>query len=200
MTPGITNTTTNLLAGLHDSGNRAAWSEFDSRYRPILIAFLRQMGLNETDAADVAQETLACFVRDYRRHKYDRAQGRLRSWLVGIARCRLADMRRVALRRRELRGESAIRRLPDDSQVEAIWDAEERRFIFEQAIGELRQVSRFNERTIEAFDRVVLRGEAIESVSAALDLTPQEIYNAKNRIVGRLREIVARYEADFEDA
>jgi hypothetical protein len=84
--------------------------------------------------------------------------------------------------------------------VEAIWDAEERRFIFEQAIGELRQVSRFNERTIEAFDRVVLRGEAIESVSAALDLTPQEIYNAKNRIVGRLREIVARYEADFEDA
>lgn len=194
----ITNTTTNLLAGLHESGNSATWSEFDRRYRPILIAFLRRTGLNETDTADVAQETLTCFVRDYREHKYDRSQGRLRSWLIGIARCRVADLRREVGRRRELRGESAFEQMPDDPEAEALWDAEQRRFIFEQAVAELRQTSRFSERTVEAFDRVVLLGESIEDVSAALELTPQEIYNAKNRVVGRLREIVARYESDFE--
>jgi RNA polymerase sigma-70 factor (ECF subfamily) len=190
-------TTTELLEGLHESGNRAAWNEFDRRYRPILVAFLRRMGINEDDAADVAQETLACFVKDYREHKYDRQQGRLRSWLIGIARCRLADQRRAIGRRRELRGESAIAGLPDEADAESIWEVEQRRFIFEQAITELRQTTRFNERTISAFERVVLRHEPVETVAEQLELTPQEIYNAKNRVVERLRELVKRYEVGF---
>jgi RNA polymerase sigma-70 factor (ECF subfamily) len=190
-------TTTQLLAGLHQSGNQAAWDEFDHRYRPILVAFLRRMGLNETDASDVAQDTMACFVRDYRGNKYDRAGGRLRSWLIGIARCRLADMRRAAGRRREQRGESAIIHLPEDADAEKIWDAEQRRVIFEQAFRELRETSRFRAQTIEAFDRVVLRHEPIDQVGAQLGLTAQEIYNAKNRIVERLREIVQRYETVY---
>lgn len=193
------NTTTELLAGLHDNQNRAAWDEFDRRYRPILVGFLRRMGCSEIDAADVAQDTLACFVRDYRANKYDREQGRLRSWLIGIARCRLADMRRAAGRRGRLRGESAIANLPDDTDAERVWEAEQRQCIFARAVAELRQTTRFNERTIEAFERVVLRGEPVETVAAQTGLTPQEIYNAKNRVVERLRDLVQRYEAGFLD-
>jgi RNA polymerase sigma factor (sigma-70 family) len=192
MKPGsVVTTTTDLLAGLHQPGNRSAWDEFDRRYRPILIGFLRRMGLDETDAADVAQETLTCFVQDYRQ------QGRLRSWLIGIARCRLADLRRVTGRRRERRGESAIKGLPDETDADSVWEAEERRFIFEQALAELRKTARFSERTIGAFERVVLRQEPMDTVSAELGLTPQEIYNVKNRVVERLRAIVQRYEERF---
>jgi hypothetical protein len=60
------NTTTHLLDGLFDTENQQAWAEFDSRYRPILIGFLKRMGLSDADAADVAQDTLTCFVQDYR--------------------------------------------------------------------------------------------------------------------------------------
>lgn len=189
-------TTTELLDGLYESGNRSAWSEFDNRYRPILVGFLRRMGINEADAADVAQETLARFVQDYRARKYDRGKGRLRSWLIGIARCRLADLQRDVGRRAVVHGESAIIGLPDDSDDEALWEAEERRVIFEQAVRELRETTRFNERTIEAFERVVLKHEPVETVAAQTGLSPQEIYNAKNRVVERLREIVKRYEVD----
>jgi len=195
---GATITTTALLDGLHEPANRAAWGEFDRRYRPILIAFLQRMQLNESDAADVAQETLTCFVQDYRLKKYDRQQGRLRSWLIGIARCRAADLRRSKGRRRELRGESAIDQVSDDFDAEAVWEAEQRRFIFEQAIAELR-TTRFNERTIEAFERVVLRQEPVEAVAAEMGLSAQEIYNAKNRVIERLREIVKRYEEDMRE-
>lgn len=191
---GFTHTTTALLDGLHEPANAAAWEEFDRRYRPILIAFLHRMGLDAADAADVAQETLACFVRDYRANKYDRASGRLRSWLIGIARCRLMDLRRAVGRRRELRGESAIVTIADEPETEAIWEAEQRRHIFELAVAELRETTRFNEKTIAAFERVVLKREPIETVSEELGLTAQEIYNAKNRIVEKLREIVQRYE------
>ncbi|TWT46007.1 ECF RNA polymerase sigma factor SigD [Phycisphaerae bacterium RAS1] len=187
-------TTTELLDGLHQQGNRVAWGEFDRRYRPILVGFLRRMGLDEADAADVAQETLTCFVQDYRLKKYDRQQGRLRSWLIGIARYRLADLRRAKGRRRELRGESAFENEPQDADADSIWEAETKRVIFEQAVSELRHTSRFNERTIEAFERVVLKHEDVDAVSAQMGLTAQEIYNAKNRVVERLREIVKRYE------
>jgi RNA polymerase sigma factor (sigma-70 family) len=155
------------------------------------------MGLDDADAADVAQETLTSFLQAYREQKYDRERGRLRSWLIGIARRRLADLLRDAGRRRVARGESAIVGLPEEVDVDAIWETEERRFIFKQAVLELRQTTRFNERTIEAFERVVLKQEPVESVAAELELTPQEIYNAKNRVVERLREIVKRYEATF---
>jgi RNA polymerase sigma-70 factor (ECF subfamily) len=190
-------TTTQLLDGLHDQGNRAVWEEFDRRYRPILMGYLRRMGLDSTDAADVAQDTLASFVKDYRRQRYDRTNGRLRSWLIGIARCRLADQQRLRGRRRELRGDSAMHDLPDDVESEAIWEAEQRQYIFEQAVGELRRTTRFNERTLEAFERIALRQEPVAVVSREMGLTPQEIYNAKNRVVERLRDIVKRYEVNF---
>lgn len=190
-------TTTELLEGLHDPGNRIVWEEFDRRYRPILLGFLCRTGLGSADAADVAQETLACFVRDYRQGRYHREQGRLRSWLIGIARYRLADHQRKRVRRRELRGESAIAGLPDDEESEAIWEAERRRLLFHQAIVELRQTTRFNERTISAFERIALRNEPVDAVAREMGLTPQEIYNAKNRVVERLRDIVKRYETNM---
>ncbi|MBK8915929.1 MAG: sigma-70 family RNA polymerase sigma factor [Phycisphaerales bacterium] len=191
-----TNTTTELLDGLHQSGNRAAWSEFDRRYRPILIAFLARMGLDHADAADVAQETLACFVRDYRLNRYDRSRGRLRTWLISIARFRLADLRREEGRRREIPA-AALESVADDREADALWEAEQRRFIFEQAVAELRTTTRFSERTIEAFERVVIRREPVDQVSAEVGLSPQEIYNAKGRIVERLRDLVKRYEERF---
>jgi hypothetical protein len=96
-----------------------------------------------------------------------------------------------------VRGASAIDVLADDAEAEALWSVEERQFIFLQAVAELKRTAKFNPRTIEAFERVVLRVEPIEKVSAELGLSPQEIYNAKNRVVERLREIVSRHEASF---
>jgi hypothetical protein len=86
-----------------------------------------------------------------------------------------------------------IDQLPDDVDAEALWEAEQRKVILQQAIEELRQRTRFTERTIQAFERVVLGAEPIETVAVQLGMTPQEIYNAKNRIVEKLREIVQRY-------
>ena len=75
------------------------------------------------DAADVAQETLTDFLRDYRAGKYDRRRGRLRSWISGIARHRVLDTLRQRARNQATRGESAFDELPDDARLTAIWDA-----------------------------------------------------------------------------
>ncbi len=193
-----TATTTTLLDGLKDESASSIWDEFDRRYRTILYGFARRLGLDEPDAADVAQETLMRFVRDYRAGRYNRGQGRLRAWLIGIARYRVADVRRERARYPVARGESAMGDVPDDSQAEQLWDAEQRRFIFDQALAELRATTRLSERTLEAFERVVLRQEPVTDVAAALGVSPQEIYDAKSRIVGKLKDVLAKYQALFD--
>src|SRR5262249_475580 len=87
-----TTTTTLLLESLKDPGNQSVWREFDGRYRSIIIGFARNLGLNEEDAHEVAQQTLTEFVRDFSNGKYKRDRGRLRSWIIGIAQHRIADL------------------------------------------------------------------------------------------------------------
>ena len=76
--PSLTRTNTVLLLGLAEPDNQAAWSEFDARYRPVLVAFARRLGMQEAEAQDVAQDTLLRAVQDFRQGKFDAARGRLR--------------------------------------------------------------------------------------------------------------------------
>lgn len=87
-------TSTSLLEGLRDRGNQSAWSAFCSRYRPLLVRFGQRMGLGDQDAQDAAQETLLAFIENYGQGKYQRDKGRLRNWLLGIARNKVLYLRR----------------------------------------------------------------------------------------------------------
>ncbi|MBI4718762.1 MAG: sigma-70 family RNA polymerase sigma factor [Planctomycetes bacterium] len=165
----------------------------------MIVAFARKLGLNEADAADVAQETLTRFITDYRAGKYDRERGRLRSWIIGIVRYRVADLKRSQAYRRQHRGESAMVDLASAEQLNAIWDAERRRTLLWQAIGELRDQTRLTERTIRAFELYVLHERPAEEVARDLGLTPHDVYMAKNRVAERLRETLARLEEIFDD-
>ena len=147
-----TTTTTALLEALRDPGNEAVWREFDDRYRPIIFGFVRRLGFGNEDAADLAQETLTRVVQDHRAGKYDRERGRLRFWIIGIVKHRVADLRRDRAKRREWRGESAIIELPDEDSLTADWEAERKRAILLQAVAELREQTKLNAKTILAFE------------------------------------------------
>ena len=183
-------TSTALLDGLHDPGNDDIWREFDGRFRPLLVSFGRRLGLSAADAADVAQETLLHFVRDYRAGKYDRSRGRLSAWLMGIARHRMQDVNRSRAARRETRGESAIMTIPDESQFNEAWDAECRQAVLEEAMRELAETSRVSKRTLQAFRMHVVEQVSAEDAAARLGTTIRAVYLAKHRCLRRLREII----------
>jgi RNA polymerase sigma-70 factor (ECF subfamily) len=187
------------LDGLHDESDRQVWAEFDRRYRPILLGFARQLGLDDNDAADVAQESLVRFLSAYRSGEYDRGRGRLRSWLVAIAKYRVADHRRATAQRRVTRGQSAIVDVPEDNELEQIWEAEQRQVIFDRAMDELRQTTRLTDETLEAFDRLVVHSQPVQQVATALDMTPQGIYDAKSRVVAKLRDILHKYRTLYQE-
>lgn len=183
-------TSTALLENLHDAKNQAIWREFDGRFRPLLVSFGRRLGLEAEDAADLAQETLLHFVRDYRAGKYDRSRGRLGAWLMGIARHRLGDAFRKKATRRETRGESAIVSLPDESELSAIWESECRQTVLESAMREMGETSRVSKLTLEAFRLHVVDELSAQDVANRLGTTPRAVYMAKHRCLRRLRSVV----------
>lgn len=195
----LTRTTTALLEGLHDSADEEVWRAFDQRYRPIIIGFGRRLGLSAEDAADAAQETLAHFVKSYRAGKYDRDRGRLRSWIIGIARHCILDMqhRRAAAPQRGL---SAIVDLPDESALTAMWDQECRQEILRRGLTELRRQTRTGPDTIRAFEMLAFDGLRPAEVALRLSMSRNDVYLAKHRCLSRLREILDQIQCVYEIA
>lgn len=188
-----------MLTGLLDPDNHTIWQEFDARYRPMIMAFSQRLGLTEDDAADVAQETLVRFIRDYRAGKYDRQRGRLRTWIIAMVKARTVDLKRSRAARREVRGESAIVDIPAENELDQIWEAERRQVLLRQALSELRAQTRLNERTLLAFEEYVIRGRPVSEVARALGVTDHDVYMAKNRVADRLRETLQRLDDLFDD-
>jgi|SRR5688572_15706648 len=190
-------TNTMLLRELADPSNQRVWEEFDGRYRPVIAAFARRLGLSEEDSDEVAQETMARFAQDYRNGKYDRERGRLRSWIFGIARLRALDAKRVRARRREERGESALEQLPDDQAVTAAFDAEWRAALLRQAFVELRAMTKSDPKTLRALELLAFSEKGAAEVAGELEMDVAAVHLAKHRGLKRLRAILESLERDW---
>lgn len=196
----FTQTTTLLLESLKDSSKNEVWSQFDARFRPIIIGFAIRLGLHESDAEEVAQLTLAQFASDYAKGRYERGKGRLSSWIIGIARNRIADMGREESRRKRWRGESAMVDIRNETVCEQTWRESQQRAVLREAMEILREKTRLERRTIEAFELTAVQLMSAEEAAAKTGLSVGEVYVAKNRVIKKLREIVAELGAAYEDA
>ncbi|MCC6676310.1 MAG: RNA polymerase sigma factor [Phycisphaerales bacterium] len=191
-------TTTALLESLRDPAQDAVWREFDARFRPLLTALAVRLGLEVGEAEDVAQETLAEFVRAYRAGRYDRTRGRLSSWIISIARNQIARRRRAVGRDAGRRGESALADLSDTAHLTAVWEEEERHLIILRAM-ELLRAGRTSEAKLRAFELVAVRGVPAEEAARQCGMTVDEVYTAKNRLITRMREIVDELTAAWRE-
>ncbi len=194
-----TKTTTRLLEDLLNPSDDEVWNELDARCRPIIVGFARRLGLREEDAADVAQETLTRFLGSYRRGGYDRKQGRLRSWIMGIAKHVIADTYRSKADRRDWRGHSGLDMLADDEHLTAIWESERKLTIVARAMKEVRANSRTSKKSIQAFEAVAFHQRSPDEVANELGMTRHDVYVAKHRLTERLREIVARLTSLYDE-
>ncbi|MCH2141355.1 MAG: sigma-70 family RNA polymerase sigma factor [Phycisphaerales bacterium] len=195
----VTQTTTALLQGLHETDNTIAWEVLDSRYRPIVIGLARRLGLSAQDADDVAQETMLRVLDEYRQGRYDRERGRMRSWLLTIARTKIADVHRKRGIRKEARGESAMITCPDDAELEDLWLSERRRVILREALADLQSHSKTADKTIIAFEKLVFHRQSVTDVADALEMSENDVYLAKSRTTKRLKKTVEHLESLYDE-
>jgi len=193
----LTKTNSILLLGLADPADKVAWGEFDERYRPILVAFARRLGIHAAEAEDVAQETLLRVVEVLRAGAFDHERGRLRTWLFTIARSRVIDGRRWDGRRQGVRGDSGLVELPDEHTLSRCFEEEWQRELLRAAFAELRATTRTDPRTLRAFELLVLEERRAAEVAKALDMQLNAVYVAKHRTLERLRAILERLQEEF---
>src|SRR5262245_44373845 len=89
-TPSWLHTRASLLVRLRDPRDGDAWRLFADTYVPLVYGHLRRHGLQEADAADVAQEVLTQVARSIGGFDYQPERGRFRGWLGAVVRSKLA--------------------------------------------------------------------------------------------------------------
>lgn len=185
-------TTSTIIDRLRGGEDQAAWTGFVERFRRPVVAFARGLGLNETQAEDAAQETLMAFAVQLREGGYDRERGRLSSWLFGIAYRQAMAARRKGATEHARGGDSApVEDVPQD-RASMVWDREWERRVLEECLQQVR--SEVEPRTFAAFELAVQTGLSAEGAADLLGLSPKQVYNAKHRILKRLRELREQYE------
>jgi RNA polymerase sigma factor (sigma-70 family) len=194
-------TSTTLLAGLVQFQNTEAWRRFTNRYLPVVMAFLKKLGLNEIDAEDAAQETMAAFVQSYgvEGAGYDRGKGRLRSWLFSVANHKARDIQRRRGRDVVAGDRSAVgallNALQSEDVAEAVWEEEWQRAVLRECLNQVSCQVRPD--TLRAFELNVLEAWPVDRVAEHLGLSRNAVYVAKNRVISRLREVREQIEEAF---
>ena len=178
-----------LLIALRDSRDERAWSEFVSLYTPLIYGHCLRRGLQDADAADVAQEVMKAVAGAIGRFEYDRERGSFRGWLLTVVRSKLNTFFLRRARIPETPGDTQLHQLaganPElDGDVE--WEVECQRRLFEWAVA--RVESEFQKNTWRAFWGTAVEHRPVTDVAAELRLSPGAVYIARSRVIARLRE------------
>ncbi|MFO0875714.1 MAG: sigma-70 family RNA polymerase sigma factor [Phycisphaerales bacterium] len=191
-------TTTQLLDALRVRDDGGAWALLVERYDPVLRGVGRRFGLGEQDAEDAAQQTLLELVRGLRANQFDRARGGLRNWTLAILRNRIRDMQRSKAGRIARSGRVVLG-APPEAQLETIWQEEVQRQVLAIALSRLRSETRMAESTLRAFEFTAMREVPVQAAARDCGMSPEEVYVARNRVLGCLRGVSAEVEEAMEE-
>ena len=182
-------TSRTLLERVRDPDDGEAWERFYALYAPMVTRFARLSGLAQQDVEEVRDECLALLAAKLPGFGYDRARGGFRGWLYRIVRGKVIDHLR---RQRERCADSVeLGAVSDpgpgpDEVWERLWREEHLRF----ALAECRE--RLSERTYQTFQLLLLEGLSVPDVCARMGMNANQVYKAKARALGAVREIIAR--------
>jgi RNA polymerase sigma-70 factor (ECF subfamily) len=163
-------------------------------YSPLIYHWCRQARTQPADAADVVQEVFRAIAQGLPRFAHGDSHGSFRGWLRTITRNKLADL--VRRRHSEPPGAGgstahlAVQSLPapdelaDEPPVQADLDEE-----VCSALAQLR--SEVHETTWQAFWQTTVEGRAAGDVAADLGLKVGAVYQAKSRLLQRLKSLLS---------
>ena len=196
MTSKSPKTRESLLLRVRDPRNADAWCEFVDVYAPLIHRYGRQRGLQDADAADLAQQVLQQISKSVAEFEYDAAKGTFRGWMFTITRNKLLRMVEKEQQHAKATGDTKIKLVleqhADDSLEEDVWNALHEKRLFELAMTKARP--EFKTSTWDAFQRTAIAGQKPQEVARELNVSLGAVYIAKSRVTSRLRQIVKGFE------
>jgi len=184
-------TRASLILRVKDARDKEAWSSFVDIYQPLIEGYGRKRGLQAEDAADLTQEVMQTVASAIQRFEYERAKGPFRSWLLRITYHKLGHFFQRRKRHSQGSGETAMPKLLEQQpDVRAIreFDRDYKRRLFEWACEAVEK--EFQSSTWDAFRRTMIDEEQPRHVAEALGMSTSAVYQAKSRVLARVREKV----------
>lgn len=187
-----------LILQLRDPADLAAWQEFVEIYQPVISSLACKRGLQEADAADLTQEVLARVARTINTWDPDPAKGSFRAWLATVTRNLVIQFFREGKRRpttgADSRVAAVLERSPRVSMSAQEFDLERERELFLWAARKVQ--ARFEARTWRMFWLTAVEGMDVSRVAEQLKTTKAQVYVARSRVMGQLRQTVERTDFD----
>ncbi|MCL4201696.1 MAG: RNA polymerase sigma factor [Pirellulaceae bacterium] len=189
MSEGIVSTSDGLLERAK-AQDPAAWQRLRDLYAPLVYRWCRRANVPVEDSGDIGQEVFLAVARGLNTFRRNQPGHSFRAWLRSITRSKIVDWLRRT-RTWNINGtggdlatnEAAPDWLDAPSADENI---EEEGLLYRQAV---QIISRdFPAWYAEAFFRLVLDEATPRDVAADLGLRTSAVYNAKARVLRRLRE------------
>lgn len=187
----MSETSASLLDRLQRNPDAAAWQRLVDLYTPLVRGWLRGRLHLPQDADDVIQEVFAVVVRKLPAFQRAPHPGAFRGWLRAITVNCLRDFWRGNRLRPAATGNSDFLQLLDQledpqSALSREWDREHDRHVAGRLL-ELLEPD-FEDRTWQAFRRVVLQQQPPEQVARDLGMTVNAVYVAKSKVLARFRQ------------
>ena len=174
-------TPVSLLDRLRAAPDPADWFRFAELYSPLLLYWGKRLGLQEADAADLAQDVLARVWQEI--GSYHRRPGaRFRAWLWTVTRNR----HRERARRYQPGTDAGVNGFIDPGDpVGELVEGEYQAYLVHRALDLMK--AEFEPVTWRACWQFVVEGRPAADVAAELGVTPNAVYLAKARVLRRLR-------------
>lgn len=186
-------TRVSLLMRVRNIGDDSAWAEFHGLYAPLLYNYARARGLNHEDAEDIRSECYESLVKQMKDFEYDRSRGSFKAWLRTMVTRRVIDRLR---KRKELRADTALLRdlkVADESNDET-WNGEWRKQHLRFCVEQVKPL--VPETTWRAFHLLAEANASVPEVCDSLGLNANQVYKAKAKMLGLIRERLICLEAE----
>jgi len=195
MVETVGTTRVSFLDRLRDRSTQRGWVEFDERYRELLIRYAQRRGASLAEAEDIAQDVGLSLFKALENFQYDKERGKFRSYLRTAVVHALARRANRAARAGAVTPAEILDFVADPQDAtDAEW---EREWQLHRLRSSLRSLAKeFEPMTLEAFRLHVLADWNAEETAALLHMSKAGVYQAKSRVLKRLKERIASLDAE----
>jgi len=193
-------TRASLIRRLKNLDDQTSWRDFFDLYWKLVYGVARKSGLNDAEAQDVVQETMAAMARNLPQFDYDPKVGSFKGWLLTQARwCIINHLRKRPPQAtpaphpaEEERRTSVIDQLvdPASQDLDRLWDREWESTLLEAATAKVKR--QIDPEMYQVFDCYVNKEWPPQRVAEAFSTSVENVYVIKHRVTALLKTEVER--------
>ncbi len=185
-------TSASLLSGLRKGAQyslyESCWERFVDQYTPIIYGWCRQIGLNHQDTEEITQQLMCRLVRALKNYRYDENQ-KFRNWLFVCTRNVIFQFWKDQDKQKTEAKFDMATVAQSQTLVEFLNESYDREFENE-ARRRVRQ--KIGVRDWDLFLALTETTEDAAAVASRMNLSVDNVYKIKSRIVAALKSEVER--------